>query len=105
VAAANDAPVVTNPGSQASAEGTSVNLPITATDMDTGDVLTYSATGLPPDLSIDPGTGVISGTIAFTAEPSYTVNVTATDNGTPQLSDTETFTWTIGGVNQAPECG
>jgi hypothetical protein len=105
VAAANDAPVVTNPGGQASAEGASVNLPITATDMDTGDVLTYSATGLPPDLSINPSTGVISGTIAFTAEAGspYTVNVTATDNGTPQLFDTETFTWTITDENQPPD--
>ncbi|MHB8988281.1 MAG: putative Ig domain-containing protein [Desulfobulbia bacterium] len=33
------------------------------TDADGGDVLTYSATGLPVELSIDPSTGIITGTI------------------------------------------
>jgi hypothetical protein len=42
-----------------------------------GAALTYSASGLPGGLSIDSGTGVISGTIS--AEGTYTVSVTAND--------------------------
>ena len=38
-----------------------MGLPISATDPD-GDVLTYSATGLPPGLSIGATTGLIGGT-------------------------------------------
>lgn len=59
----NDPPVVTNPGTQSGVEGDAVTLQIAATDdEDCGD-LTYSATGLPPSLSINPSTGVISGTL------------------------------------------
>ncbi len=52
---------VTNPGDQYHVEGDAVNLGIDAAG--TGN-LTYSATGLPPNLSINPNTGVISGTIS-----------------------------------------
>ena len=41
------APVVTAPADQTSAEGAAVTLAIVASDPD-GDVLTFSATGLPP---------------------------------------------------------
>ncbi len=62
----NTAPVVTNPGAQTSAEGAVISLPISASDADLNP-LTYSATGLPAELSIDSGTGLISGTLAYTA--------------------------------------
>ncbi|WP_313790931.1 PKD domain-containing protein [Allomuricauda sp. SCSIO 65647] len=58
----NIPPVVENPGTQNNVEGESVSLQIVATDASTN--LDYSATGLPPDLSIDPNTGLITGTIA-----------------------------------------
>ena len=49
------------------------------------DTLTYSATGLPGGLSIDPATGLISGTIDADASQGgtggvYSVTVTASDN-------------------------
>ena len=67
----NDAPEVTNPGEQFNNEGDVVNLPIVATDDITSD-LVYSASGLPPVLTIDPSTGVISGTISSgTGIPAY----------------------------------
>ncbi len=69
-------------------------------DPDTGDVLTFSASGLPAGLSINPTTGVISGTIANNASVSgpFAVSVTATDpHG---ATSTRNFTWTV--TNPAP---
>ncbi|MFK7811732.1 MAG: PKD domain-containing protein, partial [Maribacter sp.] len=50
---------VTNPGTQNNNEGDTVALQIQANGAST-----YSATGLPPTLVIDPNTGLISGTIS-----------------------------------------
>ncbi len=62
----NVAPVVTNPGDQTDAEGVVVSLPIAATDADLpANGLSYGAVGLPPGLSIDPNSGLISGTVPF----------------------------------------
>jgi len=49
---------ITNPGTQNNNEGDVVSLQVQATGAST-----YSATGLPPTLTIDPNTGLISGTI------------------------------------------
>jgi len=91
-------PVVANPGSQSSAEGASVSLPVTATDPD-GTPLSFSATGLPADLSINPTTGVVSGTLGYNAAGVYSVTVTASDGS---LSDSETFGWTVTNTDRAP---
>jgi uncharacterized protein (TIGR03118 family) len=82
-----------NPGNQTDLEGDSVNLANTATNSGTG-TLTFSATGLPGGLSIDPATGTISGTIASGAHTSspFTTTVKATD-GTNTTS--QTFNWTV----------
>ena len=73
-------------------------------DIDTSDTLTYSASGLPTGLSIDPNTGEITGTIDNSASQGgpgsdgiYTVTVTA-DDGTATVTDT--FTYTV--TNPAP---
>ncbi|MBO1907986.1 tandem-95 repeat protein [Microvirga sp. 3-52] len=68
-----------------------------------GDTLTYSASNLPEGLSIDPVTGIISGTINHSASQDgasgvYSVTVTATDGG--GLSVDRTFTWTV--TNPSP---
>ena len=66
------------------------------------DTLTYSATGLPGGLSIDPATGLISGTIDADASQGgtggvYSVTVTASDNegGTT----TSQFDYTVSNVD------
>ena len=51
---------VTNPGDQFNYEGDAVSLQIEATSVN---ATTFSATGLPPDLTINPNTGLITGTI------------------------------------------
>ena len=62
-------------------------------DPNSGDVLTFSATNLPQGLSIDPATGLISGTLADTASRAgpYSVQVIATDD--KGAATTETFRW------------
>jgi hypothetical protein len=90
----NPAVVVTAPANQTASEGDSVSaVTVTATDAHSG-TLTYSTTGLPAGLSINPSTGNISGTIAANTalNSPYTVTVTATD-GT--YSGSAEFTWTI----------
>ncbi len=80
-----------NPGNQTGTVGTAVSLQITATDTQPGQTLTYSATGLPAGLSINPSTGLISGT-PTTAQTS-SVTVTATD--TTGAHGSASFIWTI----------
>jgi hypothetical protein len=80
-------PILTNPGNQSSNEGAKVSLQIQALDADS-----FSATGLPTGLSIDPNSGLISGTIDPRGAGNYSVNVTATDNG---YSSNITFNWIV----------
>ena len=100
VTGTNDAPVSVALGDQSNndADVVSVDVSGSFSDPDTNDTLTFSATGLPPGLTIS-NAGVISGTIAANASVSgpYSVTVTATDGTTPT---SQTFTWTVG--NPAP---
>ncbi|HVS36138.1 MAG TPA: putative Ig domain-containing protein [Gemmataceae bacterium] len=84
---------VQNPGDQSNLDGDTVSLPIAATDVN-NQTLTYSATGLPPGLTIGASSGVIAGPIASTADANgpYAVTVTATD-GT--YSQSQSFNWNV----------
>jgi hypothetical protein len=79
---------VTNPGSRTGTVGTATSLTLTASG-GTGSY-TWSATGLPPGLTLNTATGVISGTP--TTAGTFTVTATATSGG---QSGSATFTWTI----------
>jgi VCBS repeat-containing protein len=98
----NDAPVVVDLPDRLSLEGDKVKIDISDkfTDPD-GDPLTFTAMGLPPGLTIDPVTGVISGEIESGAADGgpYTVTVTADDGkgGTVKV----TFTYTVDNVPPA----
>jgi hypothetical protein len=90
---ANQPPVVNNPGDLLSAEGEVVSLQIIANDPD-GGPLFYMAMGLPPELTIDAQTGLISGTInpkAADGSP-YLVTLTVFD-GAATVSTA--FTWSV----------
>ncbi|NNC93132.1 MAG: DUF2341 domain-containing protein, partial [Acidimicrobiia bacterium] len=78
-------------------EGTLISLSAGATDPGT-DPLVYSATGLPLGLSIDSGSGLITGLInhAAAAASPYAVEVSVTDGVNPAVTDT--FTWTVTNV-------
>ncbi len=82
---------VTNPGTMHSPAEEAVGLRIPATDSASGQTLTYAATGLPAGLSINPSTGLISGTP--TTAGTSTVTVTAQD--TTGASGSATFSWII----------
>ncbi len=86
-------PLLVNPGNQASSVGQNVNLAISASDAD-GDPLTYSASNLPPGLSIDSSTGAITGTIDVTATGIYHVRLFASDGFNSSFVDLD---WTITG--------
>ncbi len=85
-------PAINAIADQYSPVGTPLTLQVSATDPD-NDPITYSATGLPPGLSIDPVSGLISGS-PFT-EGTFAVTVTADDldEGATQSQ----FDWTIFG--------
>ena len=86
----NRLPVVTNPGARSNVVGFAASLQIQASDAD-GDLLTYSATGLPTGLTIQPTTGLITGTSS--AIGNFNVALSVTDNkGSPT---TAAFTWSI----------
>ncbi len=85
----NTPPSLTNPGNQVGSVATSVTLQVVATDADVDDVLTFSATGLPPGLTISSG-GLISG--APTTTGTYPVSISVFD-GT--VSSTANLTWTV----------
>ena len=91
----NAPPALTKPGTQSSKVGQPASLQLIGSDPK-GDVLTYSATGLPPGLKLMASTGYVSGTP--TASGSYLVTARVSD-GT--LTASQTFTWTTGVVDTA----
>jgi large repetitive protein len=82
-----------NPGDQTNIPGDSVDQTFTAAD-GAGGSPTFSATGLPAGLSIDSGTGEISGTVSTSAISStpYSVMVTEADGAT---SVSQSFQWNV----------
>ena len=93
----NDIPATSGLADRSSLDGQTVSLNVAAVFSDTDNAtLTYSATGLPPGLTLNPTTGVISGTIDKSASQTgpYTVIVTASD-GNPGGSVSTSFTWNV----------
>jgi hypothetical protein len=93
VSACGQGVTTTNPGDQSNVEGQAVSLAIQASDPD-GLPLSYLARGLPGGLSINPTSGVISGTVApgDADHGPYAVTVTASDS---MFGASQNFNWAV----------
>ena len=101
-AVANTAPVIDAISAQQVAEGSLLSFTVTAEDAE-DDAITFTLINSPPS-----GAAITTGG-AFTWTPSeaqgpgfYTITVQATDDGTPNLSSTKSFSVTVTEVNTAP---
>jgi hypothetical protein len=90
-------PTLQNPGNRTSTVGQPVTLQLVGSDPES-QPLTYSASGLPPGLSVMASTGFISGT--GTAGGTYNVTARASD-GT--LTASQQFTWVMNATTDGPD--
>lgn len=97
----NNSPVLSSIGDKIMNENETLSFTLSATDPD-GDDLTYSATGLPPGATLNPATGNFNWTTGYGDAGTYTVTFTVTDDGSPNQSDSETITITVGNINRPP---
>ena len=101
----NEAPSITSGASGTVAENAATSTVIytaTATDVDSGQTLSYSLTGTDAgSFDINASTGVVTlkASANYEAKASYSFSVVATDNGTGTLTDTKAVTVTVTDVN------
>jgi len=86
-------PSITSPGAQSADVGVAASVAVSATDPN-GDALAFSASGLPPGLTLGTATGVIGGTP--TTAGSYSVVVSVSDG--VNVASTG-FQWTVNAPN------
>jgi len=102
----NQAPVLTAIGAKSGPELSALTFTASASETaaNFGDTITYSlAAGAPTGASINPTTGAFTWTPTEAQGPGiYPITIVATDDGEPQLSDSETITITVSEVNQNP---
>ncbi len=97
--AANQAPVLDPIGNQNVDEGSQLAFMATATDPDAGDQLTFSlGIGAPAGAAINPTTGAFTWTPDDSSAIPVSIDIIVTDDGTPNLTDTETIQVTVNNV-------
>ncbi len=96
----NAPPVIAAIADQTETVGNALNIQVSATDPDAGDVLTFSLPLAPAGMIIDAQSGAIQYTPITAQVGPQDVAVKVADSS--GLIDTETFTLTVAGVNQAP---
>jgi PKD repeat protein len=89
----NQPPTLTVPADQSVDEGDSLTFSVSTVDSDLpSNVVSLSAPSLPGGASFDPSTGTFSWTPTPGQQGTYVVLFTASDNGSPQLSDSKNVT-------------
>ncbi len=85
-----------SPGTQSARVGARVSLPVTSLGATAGETLSYSASGLPPGLSIAKN-GTVSGTVATAAAPKAAVNyhVTVSVRNAGGATAAMAFSWGV----------
>jgi len=97
----NTAPQITSTAVTSATEDQLYSYQVTVSDPDTNEVLSYALTEYPSFLSIEPSTGLISGTPSTDEQAGdYTVTVQVADLN--NATDTQTYTLTVTAVNDAP---
>lgn len=92
----NAAPRVSNPGNQTAAAGIADSLDVAALTTGGTGPLTYSASNLPSWLTLNPSTGLITGTAPNTTVTTTGISVTATDTYGFSASS-GSFSWAVTG--------
>ena len=101
---ANAAPVLAVIDDKTVDEEATLAFTVAASDPDDDPVnnLTLSVDALPAGAGFDAATGAFNWTPTESQQGSYEVTFTVTDDGTPNMSDSETITITVNEVNDAP---
>jgi hypothetical protein len=101
----NNAPTLSNIGNESVEEGDSLSIPLSASDPDVGDTVSFSISGFPASCVLDDngdGTGSVDcDPVDGDANTYPSATVTATDNAPFPLEDSDTITLTVT-ENQAP---
>ncbi len=106
-------PGLSVPGSQVTAEGSTISFTVNATDTDLSETIALSASGLPKGATFDPSTGSLTqgnpvqGLFSWTPSEgqgpaNYLVTFVATDDGAPPLSDEATVAIHVNEANLPP---
>jgi hypothetical protein len=100
----NHPPVLAPISDQTVDEGVKLTVQASATDPDPGQTITYSlGPGTPLGASIDPQAGLFAWTPnPYSSTGTYSITVIATDNGSPPLSDSQSFMVNVLPVNHPP---
>ncbi len=100
VAPVNDSPVLIAPGTQAMKAGETLNLVVTAVDVDGDQGLRFTVADLPPGATFTDAGGssrLLSWTPTFAQAGAYQVKITVTDDGRPPLSASGTAPLIVSG--------
>ncbi len=96
IRAINHAPALDVIPAQVVTQGNTLTVTVSATDIDSGDILSYSLANAPAGAAINSSSGLFTwATTAADTPGVYTATVAVTDNGVPSLQDSKTFSITV----------
>ncbi len=97
----NDPPRITSTPPLRALDNTPYRYPVTAEDIDVGDVLTYALVTAPPGMRIDPATGLIEWSPTADQAGEHPVTVAVTDRA--GASDAQSFVVVVERSNRPPQ--